>query len=375
MSERSPSYACSQFPLDTIEDNVVEEFDDAGNTKVDYTTEPDLYGSVVSQHRDGDSSFFHYDAQGSVIASSDDDQQVASSRAYSAFGEIKESLGSSSATPQYGGQQGYRWDQATGDYSVRRRVYSPRRARFSSYDPLGPTSEAIGLYLYAGNSPTNATDPSGLSFGFDHSPSRCTTTVKEDIVAICEMKRGNRTRRIEMPCLSSSLSCCRGLLGYYGMTPWTIASSRLVLIRTTKTTCHGTVGGQSGSVGGQTGVGALVMSPKVSCGVATTPASGLALAGTSLIVLIPWTSTSTTVDTELVLEPEELTQSDIDDKRNRPRQCRCTLRHMPDPERIRHGCPDRVYGTGINLRTCQAAAKETAPAPCRAFYGHCGWIR
>lgn len=32
-----------------INDNIVREFDDAGNAIAEYTTEPDLYGNVVSQ--------------------------------------------------------------------------------------------------------------------------------------------------------------------------------------------------------------------------------------------------------------------------------------------------------------------------------------
>jgi hypothetical protein len=78
------------FFWDELEDNIVEEFDDAGSTIADYTTEPDHFGNVISQHRSGQSSFFHFDALGSTLAVTDEDQNVADTRAYSAFGETTE---------------------------------------------------------------------------------------------------------------------------------------------------------------------------------------------------------------------------------------------------------------------------------------------
>lgn len=56
------------------------------------------------------------------------------------------------------------------------------------------------------------------------------------------------------------------------------------------------------------------------------------------------------------------------------RKCRCSLRHMSDPDRTKHGCPDRVFGQGPTRKRCQAAAKSTAPQACRKYYGHCGWL-
>ena len=36
---------------DPIEDNIVREYDEAGVVAAEYTTEPDLYGNVISQRR------------------------------------------------------------------------------------------------------------------------------------------------------------------------------------------------------------------------------------------------------------------------------------------------------------------------------------
>jgi hypothetical protein len=46
------------FLWDPVEDNIVKEINDSGNTIADYTTEPYLYGDLISQHRDGLSSFW-----------------------------------------------------------------------------------------------------------------------------------------------------------------------------------------------------------------------------------------------------------------------------------------------------------------------------
>jgi len=37
-----------------INDNIVREFDDSGTTIAEYTTEPDPYGNVITQYRNGE---------------------------------------------------------------------------------------------------------------------------------------------------------------------------------------------------------------------------------------------------------------------------------------------------------------------------------
>jgi hypothetical protein len=51
--------------------------------------------------------------------------------------------------------------------------------------------------------------------------------------------------------------------------------------------------------------------------------------------------------------------------------CRCTFRYGWDAP---PGCPDRVYADHPDIGTCQEMAKITAPAECRAYYGHCGFF-
>lgn len=41
------------YDWDEDEDNIVEEYDDTGATIAEYTTEPDLFGNVISQRLGG----------------------------------------------------------------------------------------------------------------------------------------------------------------------------------------------------------------------------------------------------------------------------------------------------------------------------------
>jgi RHS repeat-associated protein len=162
------------FFWDELEDNIVEEFDDADVTVADYTTEPDHFGNVISQHRSGQSSFFHYDALGSTLSVTDESQAVTAARAYSAFGETMEGTGGTHFSYQYVGRMGYRRIDETGIYSVRRRTYGTSWTRWLSIDPLDSfpnTRLLFSSYVYVNNNPIIYIDAAGL----------WATTVADDI--------------------------------------------------------------------------------------------------------------------------------------------------------------------------------------------------
>ena len=148
------------FFWDPLSDNILQERDETGAVTAEYTAEPGLYGNIISQNRGGVESQFHYDAQGSTLAVTDDNQNVTDTFAYTAFGEVTERTGTTAVPFQYIGQKGYYRDNLTGQYLVRRRVHEPARARWQSCDPL-PFPDSPNLYLYVHNSPQVSVDPTG----------------------------------------------------------------------------------------------------------------------------------------------------------------------------------------------------------------------
>ena len=74
------------------------------------------------------------------------------------------SFGVPEADPKLHGRYlftGREYDARAGLQYNRARWYDPRTGRFLSEDPIGFAGGDVNLYRYAGNSPTNATDPSG----------------------------------------------------------------------------------------------------------------------------------------------------------------------------------------------------------------------
>jgi RHS repeat-associated protein len=149
------------FFWDPLSDNILQERDETGAVTAEYTAEPGLYGNVISQNRGGVESQYHYDAQGSTLAVTDDNQNVTDTFAYSAFGEVTERTGTNEVPFQYIGQKGYYTDSLTGQTMVRRRPYEPARARWLAVDPVGDPF-GRSQYAYALNAPLIRLDPSAM---------------------------------------------------------------------------------------------------------------------------------------------------------------------------------------------------------------------
>jgi len=144
-----------------INDNIVREFDDDGNTIAEYTTEPDLYGNVVSQYRNGQTSYLLSDGQGNTTELTNDAGNVTDTIRYSAFGEVTQRTGTTEIPFQYLGQKGYYRDNVTGDYLARFRPYSARLGRWLTWDQL-PVALPFEAYLFVYNNPLCFFDRSGL---------------------------------------------------------------------------------------------------------------------------------------------------------------------------------------------------------------------
>ena len=99
------------------------------------------------------------DGVGSIIALTNGTGTVDDTTKYDPYGVVLSHTGSD--YNPFGYVSGYT-DSATGLIHLSARYYGPTDGRFTQQDPSGQESN---LYAYAGDSPVNATDPTGLLFG------------------------------------------------------------------------------------------------------------------------------------------------------------------------------------------------------------------
>jgi len=145
---------------DMESDNVLLEKDETGTTTTVYTNEPELYGKLISQHRDGETYFQHYDGSGDSRVVTDEGENVVETAAYSAFGEVVAKTSSVVNPFGYRGALGYYANSETSDFYIRARTYQPKIGRWLSVDPLVLMVD-WNLYVYAANQPTGFGDASG----------------------------------------------------------------------------------------------------------------------------------------------------------------------------------------------------------------------
>ncbi len=117
---------------------------------------PDFDAVMTRQSAAGVVAWYLPDRQGSVRVVIDNSAVVQNSTIYTAFGEIQ-----SGSLGHRIGYAGYQLDSVLTFYHDRSRTYDPGTGRFTSVDVLGFAAGDVNLYRYVGNSPTNATDPSG----------------------------------------------------------------------------------------------------------------------------------------------------------------------------------------------------------------------
>jgi RHS repeat-associated protein len=137
----------------------VVEYRPSGLVVVSYTHGNDL----ISQTRDGVSSFYHVDGLGSTRGLSDAGGSLIDTYSYQAFGELLNSSGGSENKYLFAGEQ---FDPVLGDYYNRARYYDPETGRFTGRDSYeGQIQDPISLhkYLYANGNPISNIDPSGLT--------------------------------------------------------------------------------------------------------------------------------------------------------------------------------------------------------------------
>ena len=114
------------------------------------------------------SHFYAADALGTLRGMTDGGAQGFSDGLnFDGFGNLVGRVGSTSVPLGYREGSGYVTDADTGLRLLGHRYYDSRTGRFISQDPIG---DGDNWYAYAGNDPTDETDPDGLSIIFAPSP-------------------------------------------------------------------------------------------------------------------------------------------------------------------------------------------------------------
>ena len=131
--------------------------EDDGAAQVSYTYGDDL----ISQDRNGEAYFYHYDGLGSTRSLTDSQGSLANSYDYEAFGEVLNQTGAIENSYLFAGEQ---FDSTLNQYYLRARYYDQSQGRFTQQDTwMGHNHDPITLhkYLYANADPGNRVDPTG----------------------------------------------------------------------------------------------------------------------------------------------------------------------------------------------------------------------
>jgi RHS repeat-associated protein len=132
-----------------------------GDVTQRYLYGPAYDGILARQDAAANLDWYLRDSQGSVRLLVADSGAILNEITYSAYGEILAQTNPAAADRfLYTGRE---FDLETGMYYYRARYYDPSIGRFIMQDPLGIASNDGNFYRYVFNSPTNLSDPSGLS--------------------------------------------------------------------------------------------------------------------------------------------------------------------------------------------------------------------
>ena len=111
--------------------------------------------------------YYHRNQQYSIVAMTNSSGAVQERYAYTAYGvpTIANASGTVLTTSAINNRYMYtgrEWDNVTGQYYYRARMYDAGLGRFCSRDPIEFEGSQWGLYEYVQSNPLNSTDPSGL---------------------------------------------------------------------------------------------------------------------------------------------------------------------------------------------------------------------
>ncbi|MCZ7570272.1 MAG: hypothetical protein M5U01_17040 [Ardenticatenaceae bacterium] len=156
--------AITHFILDPT-DQVLEERDGSDQLLARYTYDWDI-DSPLTMERGGDTYYYHTDMLGNVTEVTDDAGTLVERYTYDVYGQVSIFDGSGNPLAESAIDNPYlfaarHFDNESGLYYYRARMYHPSLGRFLQMDPLGYV-DGMNLYTYVGNNPVGERDPFGL---------------------------------------------------------------------------------------------------------------------------------------------------------------------------------------------------------------------
>ena len=118
----------TNYLWDDVTGTCLAEYDEHGETTVEYTVNPQT-GELISERRDGEDIYHHYDGDGNTRQTTDSASNVLGETTYDAFGETVASSGDMKTDYRFRGQQGFSTDPVTGDVSKAIQNYAPSLGR------------------------------------------------------------------------------------------------------------------------------------------------------------------------------------------------------------------------------------------------------
>ncbi len=171
MTKRTKEFEVFYDDYQGIE-HILIEYDDTEILKTFYTLGPGV-DEIISKTTSADTTYYHYDGLGSVIALTDESGTLIGTYAYDTFGKIKTQPTGIDNQVTYAGRE---YDADSGLYYYRARHYDSEVGRFMQVDPLLLGMSRVGCcnvltetilpnwehpYVYCANNSVNYTDPEG----------------------------------------------------------------------------------------------------------------------------------------------------------------------------------------------------------------------
>src|SRR5437868_636792 len=90
-----------------LTDSVIEETEGLGNPVATYTNKPCNFGPLISENRNGQTSYFHCDALGSTRLTTDSSANQVDSFLFDAWGTVVASVETTATPYKWSGHLGY----------------------------------------------------------------------------------------------------------------------------------------------------------------------------------------------------------------------------------------------------------------------------